>query len=272
MAALLLLMIGSSLIFVRGGPVGGENVAVTERGSPYLEPVEKKSRERPLVYDGESAVVPAAAPTKSDEGGQTQPPAREEVRVETRSTYAEAMTAYQDGRYAEAERLFSEVASAGGEQSASAALHEGHAARNGSGCQRAAPLYDSVAGNFPGGTVADEALWHAASCYRAMGQLSRARAHYNHLLDRPAFAARARSALQEISPAEPAVADVANSAEPDTSGSALALSDRSAVPAKKAESKPSAAETEAAAQDVAPAAPARAPAAVPSSKNTKSGK
>src|SRR5690606_1064625 len=37
-----------------------------------------------------------------------------------------------------------------------------------------------------------------ASCYRAMGQLKRAAAHYNHLKERAAYATRALKALEEI--------------------------------------------------------------------------
>ncbi len=209
MAALLLLMIGSSLVFVRATPRPGEHVSVTERGVPFNEPtVTRKAAEAPLVYEGEvdapvvEASKAASVRTTEDSGEGKGEPAPTEQH--TRRTYNDAMLAYQEGRYAEAERLFSEVASSGSEQSASAALHEGHAARNGSGCQRAAGLYDGVAANHAGGTVADEALWHAASCYRAMGQDARARAHYHALLERPAFASRARSALEEVeaSPAE----------------------------------------------------------------------
>jgi TolA-binding protein len=203
MAALLLLMIGSSLIFVRAEPSGGGQVSVTELGTPHSEPAgDKGSPSETLVFDGDRDTRPRMAGTALDEEEIADPDGEQDEAREKlpsdRQTYSEAMAAYQEGRYAEAERLFSEVASTGGERAASAALHEGHAARNGSGCQRAAALYDAVASRYTGGTVADEASWHAASCYRAMGQLKRASAHYVALKDRPAFAARAETALAEI--------------------------------------------------------------------------
>lgn len=210
MAALLLLMIGSSLIFVRSTPRTGEHVAVTERGVPFAEmPSATDPQGGPLIFEGDADALARfqLEPEEPDDGAASakgasapQPAAKESA---TRGTYNDAMVAYQEGRYAEAERLFSEAASAGSEQSASAALHEGHAARNGSGCQRAAQLYDSVAAKYPGSTVADEALWHAASCYRAMGQNQRAAAHYEKLTARPAFASRARAALGELSGTSP---------------------------------------------------------------------
>lgn len=217
MAALLLLMIGSSLVFVRSDPRNQGQVSVTERGTPHTEALsDSAAPNRALVFEGErnSPVPRAAAENDESEVGAT---ATDTEQPSDRLTYNEAMAAYQEGRYAEAERLFSEVASAGGERAASAALHEGHAARNGSGCQRAAALYDAVAARYSGGTVADEASWHAATCYRAMGQLKRASAHYTALKDRPAYAARAESALAEIE-AQLVVADAEAKTPPTEAG------------------------------------------------------
>lgn len=204
MAALLLLMIGSSLVFVRTGPLDHGKVSITEGGKPYAEPPKSRSeRERAMVFEGSFESARAqSSPSAGQETAAAQSPTKgaEASHTSSRETYAAAMTAYQEGRYAEAERLFSEVANSGSEQSASAALHEGHAARNGSGCQRAATLYDSVAASYPGSTVSDEASWHAASCYRALGQVQRASAHYEKLKSRPAFAERAEKALSELLP------------------------------------------------------------------------
>lgn len=203
MAALLLLMIGSSLIFVRNGPADRGQISVTELGTPTGEgTVRSEAGKEALVFEGDPAAA-ARAPEAADVEELT---ARENSPANDNKnspgalaeTYREAMAAYQEGRYAEAERLFSDVASQGDERAASAALHEGHAARNGSGCQRAAALYDSVAARFEGGTVGDEASWHAATCYRAMGQLKRAVAHYTQLKARPAYASRAQKALVEL--------------------------------------------------------------------------
>jgi hypothetical protein len=202
MAALLLLMIGSSLVFVRNGPLGHGEVSVTEVGKPYAEPMMDRSAEETLVFEGteerRAEHIEKRLSKESAEVGSVSEPGNVSHVASSRETYSAAMSAYQEGRYAEAERLFSEVASAGGEQAASAALHEGHAARNGSGCQRAASLYDAVAEQYSSSTVADEASWLAASCYRAMGQVRRAAAHYEALTMRPAFAVRAQKALEEI--------------------------------------------------------------------------
>lgn len=267
MAALLLLMIGSSLVFVRNDPSDGGKVSVTELGTPHAEPsYDKKSSDEALVFDGDpDARLEEEEEYESTIGTARRDRAPNEAKPSDRETYNEAMAAYQEGRYAEAERLFSEVASAGGERGASAALHEGHAARNGSGCQRAAALYDAVAARYAGGTVSDEASWHAASCYRAMGQLRRASAHYTALKDRPAYATRAETALTEI---ESQLA-VASEAE----GAAGKTAEKSAVatPATKtvksadeaAEASGEEAPSKVTAPNAAPAAPAPAPSAKP---------
>src|SRR5690606_9451053 len=196
MAAILLLMIGSSLMFVPLGPTDGGQISVTELGTPHTEaPVQGRSTET-MVFE-KVAAAPRAEPSDAEQDDRDEGENEKKLKdlEGQRRAYSEAMSAYQDGRYAEAERLFSEVASAGGQQAASAALHEGHAARNGSGCARAAALYDAISAQYPGSTVGSEASWHAASCYRAMGQSQRASAHYEALKKQPAYSDRAQQAL-----------------------------------------------------------------------------
>lgn len=270
MAALLLLMIGSSLLFVRQDPAGRDQVSVTELGAPRAVPLEAARRAAPVVVEGDGApsavagVIAAEAPD-----AQTLP-------VAPPTTYSDAMAAYHEGRYAEAERLFGEVAAQGGEKAASAALHEGHAARNGSGCQRAARLYDAVAERFSGSTLSDEASWHAASCYQALGELGRARAHYLALKENPAFRERAGAALSSIdesltnaalasrsetAPAEPA-ADASSAVADAGQADAKSAKARAAAPTAT-QASPSGASTNATAP--ARAAPAEGEPPVPRS-------
>ncbi len=250
MAALLVLMVGSGLIFVRAQPLGGtgEHMRVVERGVPSVEQAEHKKGAQAVVIGGDpephaqpdseesdrqEASVASSAQSLSEQG-----PSDKEVRARGRAAYSEAMTAYQQGRYAEAERLFSEIASGGGEQSASAALHEGHAARNGSGCQRAAKIYDAVAERQVGGTIAHEASWHAAACYRAMGQLDRAISHYRKLASKGAFSKRAQLALAELvtpqAPSDKGAVDEKTSPPPATAPTSKTLP----IPNQKQNSDP----------------------------------
>lgn len=231
MAAILLLMIGSSLVFVRADRAGRGQVSVTEVGAPNSDsPTSEGASQKALVFEAGQSDVTAASPSKepTDETGTGDRSDKKsaasngtsETDTEERVAYNTAMAAYQQGSYAEAERLFSEIASLGGPQAATAALHEGHAARNGAGCQRAAALYDAVAEQFAGRTVASEASWHAASCYRALGQTARAKAHYQALSLQGAYAERAKRALEELKEGElVANAKTSPDANPVTAGS-----------------------------------------------------
>ncbi len=256
MAALLLLMVGSSLVFLRASPSGLGRIGASELGAPSSEIVAEAKERTALVLgtEGSGDVEPTDVGARGSERLTAPGAAAEAPLGDAASTaksdkegYGEAMSAYQQGRYAEAERLFSEVAAAGGEKAAAAALHEAHAARNGSGCQRATALYDQVSGRYAGSTVADEAAWQAASCYQALGQIARARAHYQALAARPAYRTRAEQAMSALDPQVALAAkanaakatDAAASPEDPTATSASGASPSEAKPAAPAAAKPS---------------------------------
>lgn len=204
MAALLVLMLGSSVLLMRSSPSGKDQVGVTEVGTPALEAEDRGQERSAVVAAARDLGLPepdSAAPMEAEASAEKKPSTETEGEA-----YRSAMAAYQDGRYAEAERLFSELSALGGEKAAVSALHEAHSARNGSGCQRASALYDRVSVAYRGSTVADEAAWQAASCYSALGQKARARAHLAELATRPAFQARASSLLDDLSQGETEVA------------------------------------------------------------------
>lgn len=260
MAALLLLMVGSSLMFVRGGPGLGDQVAVRETGSPVAEAQRARSRAAPLVVateeqrTGATDAAPSMAPESSSPGAPPSndgTPKKAEAGPARVADYAEAIRAYQAGSYAEAERLFSEVAARGGEKAGAAALHEAHSARNGSGCQRAASTYDEVALRFKGTAVGDEASWHAANCYRALGQIERARAHLELLKDHPAYQAQVERALSSMAVAQ--AEQVASRPASAPTSAAKPIASVSSAAAKAA--APSQADAKAKA-GAAPAAPA----------------
>lgn len=236
MAALLMLMIGSSLFFLRAQPGAREHVLVTERGVPESDTdtvtVLPKKAETP-----EPARVPAhaAPPPRADE-----PSPRRERAVEQRfeaapaaapqalsrepalgargsaataddqeqegnvepstdsdASYDAAMAAFRDGRYSEAQHRFEEIASLGGSHAGSAALYGAQALRRISGCPAAAPRFEEVRARYPG-SVASDAAWQAADCYRALGDLARARQTYEQLEADPSYKVRAKEALAEL--------------------------------------------------------------------------
>lgn len=242
MAALLFLMLGSGLVFWRSGPSRLERIVAFEEGAPSEEaaPAADESALSPGAREfARAAESPALA---SIEPASAAPPSE---------SYSLATKAYQEGRYAEAERLFAEVAASDSPKAASAALLEAHAARNGSGCQRATTLYDEVSSRYRGSTVADEASFQAALCYRALGRLDRAIAHYESLRQRPAFETRAEQALGEIraSSGDSTIATASRAGSVD----AAADAESSGKPAAAKAASPSALVAPAA----APAAPAK---------------
>ncbi|MEB2311558.1 MAG: hypothetical protein OZ921_03670 [Sorangiineae bacterium] len=225
MAALLLLMIGSSLLLVKTRPGARESVQVTERGVPESErepvaivplprtdgedshgaPLEEKRarRERgsaaseearePEAEDRQPSASAGAArdtiePSASPDGAEDAGP----------GAYEAAMAAYRTGRYAEATRSFDAIAAAGGSEAGSAALYAARSLRNSAGCGAAAARFDDVGSRYRGSAIGDEATWLAADCYRTLGQLERARRNYQLLLANGSYTDRARRALDTL--------------------------------------------------------------------------
>ncbi len=229
MAALLLLMIGSSLLFLRARPGARESVQVTERGVPEREgqsvaivPMPaasgaddvpshgapdrargKHHASRHEEHPAAAAEAPAAvAQLDQEQAAKKQAPeataASGSATDAGDSAYDRAMAAYRAGRYAEAQRRFDDVAQAGGDKAASAALYAALATRSSSGCRTAAARFDEVSSRYSGTSVANEASWQAADCYRSMGDSARARRHYTALLSVTGYSARAQAALDSL--------------------------------------------------------------------------
>lgn len=211
MAALLLLLIGSSLLLIRARPGETGIISVTERGVPEAE--------GPGV-----AIVPAQpeAVARLDQqedrapgGGAFAPPpaaaAREEAKSrgltdkdEAPTTFELATAAYAEGNWVAAGASFDQVEREGGPNAAQAALMSAQAARNASGCSVAGPRFEAVSTRYAGTAVASEARLQAADCFRQTGQLDRARQHYEALASVPSYGTRARKALAQLD--EPAQA------------------------------------------------------------------
>lgn len=233
MAALLVLMIGSSFLFLRSKPGDADSVHVTERGIREAdesvaivplpeepEPGDAKAPPRPAAAEPKATAESRPARTELSEGRTVEDEAQHGAlgapeTEETEDAYDVAMSAYRRGDYAAAQRQFESIAAEGGEQAPAANLYAAHSARNSVGCEQAAPKFDAVTSKFPGSNVAQEATWQAATCYRSLGQLELARVRYQRLLDAPAYADRAQHALAHLSrPATEAVASRKAAAAP----------------------------------------------------------
>jgi TolA-binding protein len=266
MAALLALMIGSSLLFLRARPGAQGSVLVTEHGVPEAEaervviqplpargdlPLASAAAPRPTSAkpeavaardrEGEKAAeAPPAAAAKAEEPEKGASPGEAAPGIEpTEDSMAGATAAFQSGRYVEAQRRFEEIAARGGPEAPVAALQAVEALRRQSGCPAAAPRYQEVHGRYAGTPSASEAAWQAGDCYRALGDLSRARQSLEALLDVPEYRSRAQTALEELTAREE---QVASARKVKTAvGAAAATPPASPAPAAPAtEAKPAA--------------------------------
>jgi hypothetical protein len=225
MAALLLLAIGSSLIFLRGRPGDRERVQVTERGAPEGDsdsvailpiPAAESARTPEATKPAASAVAQAA---KAESDKSSESPGMGEVEGD--SAFDAALAAFKDGRYGEARRQFEDVAARGGAQAAEAALYAAQSAKNGEGCAVAVSLFDQVATRHPGTRFGYDATWQAATCYETLGDSERAKRSYQALLDDPSYGERAKTSLGSLERAEqPPVEVAARKSAPTAAGAA----------------------------------------------------
>jgi TolA-binding protein len=228
MAAVLLLMIGASLLFLRVEPGQRDSVHVTERGVPESEgesvaivPMpEERPGSDPEAHGPVAARAPAAVAEGRADRGKVEAnleqreakkpadlanaaPIAGALPAETENSagdvdYEQAMTAYRSGRYAEAQKGFDVVAARNGSNAASAALFAAQAKRLDTGCKDAAARFDQINTRYRGSSIGNEAAWQAADCYRALGETEDARKNYQQLLEAPAYRDRAQLALASL--------------------------------------------------------------------------
>lgn len=184
MAAVALLMIGTSVVLVRSRPGSAESVRVTERGVPESEPGAAAPAAVAAAPAASVAEAPAAAVASGDSG--------------TSDAYGQALAAYRAGRYSDAEARFDAIAKENGADAAPSALYAAESAKNASGCGRAAPRFEAVSLRFPGTGVAHEAAWEAATCFKAVGKNDDARRNYRTLIGVAGYGDRAEAALASL--------------------------------------------------------------------------
>jgi hypothetical protein len=218
MGALLLLMLGSSLMFVRTRPGLHLPVQVTERGSPEsdvdvvlpLAPppgeaaASAASSVPPAAPQSAAAEAPAASPARVPLPPVASAPAGGEAPVAPPMVdpIEHALQLYRDRSYAEARRAFEAVARSGGPRAAEAALHAALSTRNISGCAAALAPLARVQSKFPRSSSAREAQWRSARCHEQLGDVAAARSGYEALLHLGSHARRAERALARLAGAE----------------------------------------------------------------------
>jgi hypothetical protein len=229
MAALFVLVIGSSLLLLRAKPgtVGVAPVRVTERGVPAPEQPESPSPQPVATEPPQTVALATAAPAAAP----AEPAAEAKAEAPKEKAAAER----------------SEAAKPDG---ASAALKEAQALKSASGCGAALAKLDQVGAQYPGTAAAHTAMWEAAQCYKAAGDEAKARELLLALRSVDTYKAQAE---QELADESTLNQQMQNSAP---AGGAKA---GAAAPARAAAARPAPAPPPANA-DQRPAAPNAAPA------------
>jgi hypothetical protein len=202
MAAVAVLMIGVSLFFVRSRPSDRDDVRVTERGVPEADQeLPTTDADRRVRAPSMASDTIAEAPMAAPKAAQAPAPSGSAPTVDP--AFEEAQTAFREGRFAEAQRAFQQLATAGGPSAPTAALMAARAARHTQGCVVAAALLEDLAAKHEGTSVGHEAMWQAAECRRSLGQHELAQRDYLALADQAAYAERVEAALTGLRDAAP---------------------------------------------------------------------
>jgi hypothetical protein len=216
MAALLLLMIGGSMLFLRARPGERGRVHVTERGVPEgeSEPIAVVPLPEKLPMT-DTARGPRAHgvddPTRRERSGEgdndvpgiaMEPvggaaPAATATRAPA-NAYDDAMAAYKAKHYGDARQRFDAIATEGGAQAGSAALYAALSSKKESGCGAAMPRLEEIAQKYRGASEGNEATLQLADCQRFSGRIADARGNYRTLTSVEGYADRARQALAEM--------------------------------------------------------------------------
>ena len=217
MAAVLVLMIGSSILLLRARPgsVPVTPLKVTEQGSPSPMSDGKASREPTVVAEAdESLLRHGAATAGADKGaagergpvpagdGQAGAPQVGGARGEVAGANApegapaasapdeqfdRAMSNYRAGNLGDAQRDFAEVNRRGGDRAAQAGLYEARTVRSQLGPKAAVSYYSAVRERYAGTATAADAAWELADCYRMLGETAQAEKIWHELESNPGY-------------------------------------------------------------------------------------
>lgn len=255
MAALFLLMVGSTTVLLRGRAHRASSaVTVTEHGTPFgaagddklaQAPAAAPTATSPAARAAAAPMAASAAPRPSQPSGdllaeaqldsdsnKAEKKADEEGRKLKAAALAEPLaladdapaaagkgasagpmdqrmdpsggvakedgfgrgsTAYRAKDYKRAQAEFDQGAASGDRN---AALWSARSVKAHSGCGAAVARFDALAGTQDG--VAQEALFEAAECHRALGNFDAARSRYQQLVPIAAFTARAQAGLDAM--------------------------------------------------------------------------
>jgi TolA-binding protein len=219
MAALLLFMIGASLLLLRARPGERESMHVTERGVPephgdnvaILPVIDQDRTSADDVQTRKATAASARRPVQAPVAAASAEPAKSEAGPggaansnvvpdagTLQSVFQSALTAYHDHHYSQARELFERAAADGGAQAPKAELFAARSVKMASGCSEAIERFELLSKKYAETDVGLDATWHGAECFRELGLVEAARKAYSKLIDSPRFGPRARAALERL--------------------------------------------------------------------------
>ena len=182
MAAVLVLVLGSSLLLMRADPVA---TAIAPTIGPDT-----------VDQNHEAASGRAGTAAKRDRG-KPDMTASENDRDRTEQDYKAGLSHYRAGRHEEAQQALGAVAASDHHRAPSAALYRARSVRAHAGCRDALTRYEGLRSRHPNTSAAEDAAWEQADCHRALGQTARARMLWVPLRNSLRYRARADAALAQ---------------------------------------------------------------------------
>ena len=204
MAALLVLVIGSSILLLRARPA---TVAVTasKEDRPAAAPVAQTtptsapSDQQPAAPEAvagraEQAARPGAGRNAAPSATASAAAALAAGEVDV--TYERGVRNYRGGNFSEARRDLTLVSNTSNAKAASASLYLARAVRAESHCAAAIPYYRALRSRFAKSAAAADATWEQADCHRQLGQRAEARKLLIALTKDRTYGARAAHELR----------------------------------------------------------------------------
>lgn len=238
MAALLVVVLGSSVLLLRARP--GAVVAVTpaQDGQPELTPAgpqpaltslePQPATGEPIANLDKQIQRPksvAGATSPDADGAEDAPEPVKLAEAELEDVYERGLRNYKAGSFVEAQRDFATVNNNGGGNASNAALYEARSVRAHAGCKSAVTYYNNVRSRFGATAASADAAWEQADCHQMLGQTEDAVKLWASLASNAQYRARAVNALNARGQA-------------GTAGHPIAAKRRSAPPPPAAASPP----------------------------------
>lgn len=220
MAAVFLVMIGTSVLLLRGKSArapASADVTVTEQGTPApaarapnpSPPVEvtrlrlpapnaaPETKPTPTMKDAPSPGAAAGTAAGARTFAEAPPPLSQlsEADPPDDRLFNAALGDYRAGRFHQAAHAFDALAAT---DPNAPDLWAARAIRDGIGCRAAVTRFDRTAKRYGQAPPGWDALLEGALCYRAIGELGTARARLNALLGVDSHKDRARAELERI--------------------------------------------------------------------------